>query len=378
MGFYSHSLHFTLFIKMKKQHGQFYTAVNPFHNKVIKWWLDKNIKPSDILLEPFAGSGNLVRMLEEVGFTNSWMQYDIEPAGSNIIQQDTFKNFPTGHRICITNPPYLSKTSAGTSGIPFPPSQFQDLYLHSLDLCLNNCDYVLAIVPCSFTNNDKLKSRLSIVIEITEQLFNDTQTPICIALFNSESTKDYSVYCNDNFIGRFNDMKQGFPPHRNYLWDWNFSDKNGAIGFSSIDDVYSASIYFTKGAAVAGKVLTSSNGAYKRISAPHNLDLDEFLHRLNKNLKYYRKATDDIYLTTYYTLRKDGKYKRRLSNTEARMLLDYTLDKTEPLQINRKLYLGDLGRELEIQHGLGYISPLSLLDDGLITLDGAEYFPIKV
>lgn len=365
---------------MKKQHGQFYTVVNPFYNKVIKWWLDKNIKPSDILLEPFAGSGNLVRMLLEVGFTNSWKQYDINPAGSNIIKQDTFKNFPTGHRICITNPPYLSKISAGTSGIPFPQSQFNDLYLHSLDLCLKNCEYVLAIVPCSFIKNNELKSRLSIVIEITDLLFNDTQVPICIALFNYLSTNDYSVYCDEQFIGRYNDIKQGFPPHRNYLWDWNFSDKNGAIGFSSIDNVYSANIYFTKGADVAGRVLTSSNGAYKRISAPHSLNsvsaLDKFIDRLNNNLKYYREATDDIYLTPYYTLRKDGKYKRRLTNTEARMLLDYTLDNQKPLQINRRLFLGDIGRQLEIEGN--QFHSLSFLDDGVITLDGSEYFPIFV
>lgn len=365
---------------MKKQHGQFYTVVNPFYNKVIKWWLEKNIKPSDILLEPFAGSGNLVTMLQKVGFSNSWKQYDIEPQGTNIIKQDTFKNFPTGHRICITNPPYLSKSSAGASNISFPYSQFNDLYLHSLDLCLKNCEYVLAIVPCSFISNDKLKSRLSIVIEITDQLFNDTQTPICIALFNSEPTKDYSVYCDEKFIGRFNDMKQGFPSYRNCLWNWKFKEKNGAIGFSSIDDVYSASIYFAKGADVEGRVLTSSNGAYKRISAPYSLNsasaLDEFLSRLNENLKYYREATDDIYLTTFRNLRKDGKYRRRLSVTEARMLLDYTLDNEKPLQINRKLYLGDLGRQLEIDGAK--FSTLSLLDDGVITLNGSEYFPIIV
>lgn len=114
--------------------------------------------------------------------------------------------------------------------------------------------------------------------------------------------------------------------------------RNGAIGLSSIDDVYTPSIYFTKGVAVASRVLTSPYGAYKRISAPHSLNsvsaLDDFIDRLNNNLKHYRKATDDIYLTTYYTLRKDRKYKRRLTNTEARMLLDYTLDKKEPLQIN--------------------------------------------
>ncbi|MGK7953036.1 MAG: hypothetical protein AB4368_30660 [Xenococcaceae cyanobacterium] len=69
---------------MKKQYGQFYTSSNPFYNKVIKWWLDKYIDRSDILLEPFAGAGNLVRMLQEVGFTNSWKQYDIEPAHPDV------------------------------------------------------------------------------------------------------------------------------------------------------------------------------------------------------------------------------------------------------------------------------------------------------
>ena len=60
------------------------------------------------------------------------------------------------------------------------------------------------------------------------------------------------------------------------------------------------------------------------------------------------------------------------------MLLDYTLDTQNPLQINRKLFIGDLGRQLEMEHGVNHFHPYSFLDNGVITLNGSEDFPIKV
>ena len=86
--------------------GQFYTTSDPFlGSDAFSLW--NNLRPKNTkVIEPFAGSGLLYSYLEE-----DWVGYDIDPKLDNIIKQDTIENFPTGYRVCITNPPYLAKTT---------------------------------------------------------------------------------------------------------------------------------------------------------------------------------------------------------------------------------------------------------------------------
>ena len=78
-----------------------------------------NEKKQEIILEPFAGANNIPAMLLESDIlSNDWACFDIEPPKTNkckwfqITKQDTIETFPDGYKICITNPPYLSKNSA--------------------------------------------------------------------------------------------------------------------------------------------------------------------------------------------------------------------------------------------------------------------------
>ena len=50
----------------KKLHGQFYTTVKPFHNEIFMQWFERiDNRTSKIIIEPFAGSNNIVKMVNE-------------------------------------------------------------------------------------------------------------------------------------------------------------------------------------------------------------------------------------------------------------------------------------------------------------------------
>ena len=92
------------------------------------------------VLEPFAGAGNLFDFID-----TAWVGYDIDPQHFNVEIRDTIKDFPTDYQVCITNPPYLAKTIISRKRLPVIVKH-EDLYLDCLQLMLDNCDYVAAII----------------------------------------------------------------------------------------------------------------------------------------------------------------------------------------------------------------------------------------
>ena len=103
--------------KKKKELGQFFTKTNIFDNKIFKKWL-KKINPNKII-EPFAGNKNIPNLIEQLKIKSiEWEMYDIEPIHNDIIKNDSLKNMPKGD-IYITNPPYLSKTTATKNDLKF-------------------------------------------------------------------------------------------------------------------------------------------------------------------------------------------------------------------------------------------------------------------
>lgn len=128
----------------KKINGQFFTITNPFDNQLFYQWI--KIIPNfeqQILTEPFAGSNNIVKMINDLGINNQWQCFDIEPNKINnfskfkVQQKDVINEFPKNSIICITNPPYLAKNSAIRDKLPFPTNfNYDDLYKISLDIML--------------------------------------------------------------------------------------------------------------------------------------------------------------------------------------------------------------------------------------------------
>ena len=89
----------------KRANGQYFTVGNPFCLKPFRRWADKVDLPNTPILEPFAGSNNMIETLSEMGLCNYYSSFDIEPAAKEVSKRNTIEDFPKSFNVCITNPP---------------------------------------------------------------------------------------------------------------------------------------------------------------------------------------------------------------------------------------------------------------------------------
>jgi hypothetical protein len=313
--------------------GQFFTKKNIFKNKIFQnWFLSISEKSRKTILEPFAGKNGLIDMLDELKLINSYQSFDIEPQHENVQQNDSILSFPQGFNVCITNPPFLAKNVASRKNIPVLIEPFSDLYEKCLDLCLKNCDYVAAIVPESFIVSPFFKTRLYAVISLTSKsLFQHTEHPVCLALFNPTKTSDYLVFQDEKLLGNYNEKL-------NEINDWlkedensriTFHDKSGQLGLFNIDATNIDKImHFSFGELIEPKDVGYHARLRTRIKilAPTDkpltkAQLTSFIKTCNKVLAEYRTKTNDIFLTSFKGLRSDGFYRRRLDYSTARLIV---------------------------------------------------------
>lgn len=318
--------------------GQFFTITSPFnHDLFFRWYeLIENVE-SEIFIEPFAGSNNIIKMIEELNLPQpkGWKAYDIDPPSYNVVpefnvfKRDTIEDFPKGHKVGITNPPYLAKNSATRRNMPFPDTELDDLYKLSLQVMLEHLEYVAAIIPESFITQDKLMGRLYGVISLNEKMFEDTSVPVCLALFTPDLLVDFEVYRGDLKLGMYKDLKKELNLFKlntdTIKKKWKFNDINGEIGLRAIDSTSGPSIEFIKVDNVDKSKIKHSSRSLTVISGikfNNELELESFLNTCNKLLNSYRDKTQDVFMTSFKGLRDDMKYRRRLSFAEARILLD--------------------------------------------------------
>jgi hypothetical protein len=313
--------------------GQFFTKKNVFKNTVFLDWF-KSIENSSnkTILEPFAGKNGLIDMLEELNLISSYQSFDIEPQQEKVQYNDSILSFPKGFNICITNPPFLAKNVASRKNIPVLIEPFSDLYEKCLDLCLKNCEYVAAIVPESFIVSPFFKSRLFAVISLTEKsLFQHTEHPVCLALFNTQKTDDFLVYKDEQFLGKYNEKLNEINSWLKSKEDLNivFHDKGGELGLFNIDATsIEKMMHFGLGNLIDPKDVGYHARLRTRIKilSPNSKpltkkQLESFIKTCNKTLKEYRDLTNDIFLTSFKGLRSDGMYRRRLDYATARLIV---------------------------------------------------------
>lgn len=319
----------------KRLRGQFFTTTNPFNlDPFHKWFKSIPCFNEAILLEPFAGANNIVGMIMDLGYKNSWSCYDIEPVNSDdnatgipVAQRDTLSDYPQGFHIAITNPPYLAKNSATRRGMPFPDTKHDDLYKLSLEVMLAETPYVAAIIPESFITQGMFHSRLHAVISLTCKMFEDTEVPVCLALFVPESEKEdrlnFSVYSENRLIGTYSSLISHLTRFEGKGIPWKFNDSKGQIGLYAIDSQKCASIRFLEGERVPEADVKESSRSVTRISADLPPEIvSKVIKEANTILSTRREATKDTFMTAFKGLRQDGRYRRRLDFAQAREILN--------------------------------------------------------
>ena len=313
---------------IQKQLGKYYTISNPFDLCVFRNWFNSIPDVFNLtIIEPFAGSNNIVKLMN-VG--NDWECYDILPSTNlvpkfKIIQRDTITNFPKGPQIAITNPPYLAKNSATRNKLEYVGDPYDDLYKKCLEVLLSNVDYVAAIIPESFITSGLFQDRLSIFISLTCKMFNDTDCPVCLALFSKDPTPDFLVYRMDDFLGSYNKELIWYKPVNMKLYDWTFNDPKGEIGIVCIDSTQGNTIRFVEGDNISPEKIKVSSRSLTRVHGPRIKNISLFLEKCTDYLEWFRGNTFDVFLTTFKGLRVDGLYRRRLDFDTAKAIMESVL-----------------------------------------------------
>lgn len=309
----------------KRQHGQYFTVptINIFELEPFQqWFSSKNV---NVIVEPFAGAGDIPKLLELAGFMIDWHLYDIQPQNSQVIERDTISDFPSGYSIAITNPPYLAKNSASRRGLEFPKTNHDDLYKYCLEIMLANCEYVACIIPESFITQNLYQDRLSCVISLTTEMFSDTECPTCLALFDKESSADFRIFNMNEFVGMFSDLKLKIQQPLK-LKSMVFNDPDGEVGLLGVDGTAHSTIQFIHGSEIAPDDIKSTSRAITRIRVDGVKNLDVFLQVANEILTLERTDTHDVFMTAFKGLRKDGKFRRRLDFKSAKRILSVAFE----------------------------------------------------
>ena len=309
------------FIEGKRLNGQYFTSENPFETEGFKEWAEEcNLKES-IILEPFAGSNNLIKMLQKMDLVKTFASFDVSPQNENVLSRDTLEDFPEGYNVCITNPPYLARNSAKRRGLLYPETNYDDLYKFAIEKVLQNCKNVGAIIPASFLNSGLFRGRLSRYILLNNKMFEETSHPVCLALFKERSS-DVLIYENKEFIGKLSELEKKLPVSVN-KFQMKFNEKSGNLGLIAIDNTLEPSIKFCHGNEINPEKILGTSRSITRILV--DCDTEKLIKSLNEALNGFRKETHDIFLTPFKGLRKDFKYRRRLDYKLARDLINQVL-----------------------------------------------------
>ncbi len=304
-------------IDIKRTNGRYYTVVNPFKLKPFKIWAKKVKLTENKILEPFAGSNNIIKMLKQENDIK-FCSFDIHPKDSTVNKQDTIKNFPTGYKICITNPPWLARYSARRKGLHYPNINYDNIYKHCLEIALKNCENVCFIIPATYLRTALFKDRLDSIIFINNNLFMETENPVCVALFTKKSNNT-RVYYDDKFVGTLNQLKD-FLPKSKKIKKIIFNSKTGNLGLICIDNTVEPTIRFCRGDEIL-RSIKHSDRLITRIQCD-GIDIDLTVKTLNRQLAKIRKNTHDVFLAPFKGLRKDGYYRRRIDYDLVRRMIN--------------------------------------------------------
>ena len=314
-------------MNQKRQNGRYFTLGNPFALPAFQEWAKGANLSKSVILEPFAGSNNLISMLKDLRLCRDFASYDIQPASDDVEKRNTIKNFPKDFEICVTNPPWLARNSATRRGLSYPVSRFDDLYKHCLELCLLNCRYVAAIIPASFLQSGLFKSRLSHYILLHDTIFSDTENPVCLALFgedhlplSGQSQHETKIYYDSKYIGSLSSLERHLPPMEKRK-EIRFNAPKGRLGFISFDDTRAPSIRFCDAREIADYEIKVSSRFITRIAGDFG-SLPPLIRRLNNAVDDFRQKTKDVFLTPFKGLRQDGAYRRRMDFMLARRFID--------------------------------------------------------
>jgi hypothetical protein len=319
-----------LSVEEKRTLGSFYTVGNPFVYDGFREWM-RSVPKRTTFLEPFAGSGQIVKLLEEAGYRRKWQLFDKDESLSGVVHQDTIKNFPKGYRVAVSNPPYLSYHFAVRKGLSVAKEDFKgyaSLYQTSIAQALANTEWLALIIPDSFATSGLFTERLEHVISLPVSMFDDTDMPTCLALWGPKESEDFKVWRCSQFLGTAKGLLR---PLRTTACASriSFNQIDGQIGLRAIDGTSGPGIAFGSASICPDDKVKVSGRLLSRILITGIQDPDPVCAVANSLLAEWREHTADFALTAFKGTRDDGVFRRRLDFSNARALLSQAICSVE-------------------------------------------------
>jgi len=271
-------------------------------------------------VDPFAGTGNLLQHIKPLGLATAG--FEIDPALCDAYgwtRNDSIASIPDhpDHVICITNPPFVHRTHAPRRGIFISFGTAPDYYILALRRCLTAFRYVVAIIPERFLTIDFSQSvghrlRLIDVIE-TDDLFTDTQFPVCVACWGPGHPREIAVYKNGIYIKTRHDIMAAIPTEivdgiKVKAWD-------GQLGLVSYD---SGMIYDPMRFCSPGRVMNSTYRPRVRVST--KIDPTLLIRECNAVLRQLRFDTADLALHPFQKTHAGVRRRRLLTQMTRRIV----------------------------------------------------------
>ena len=320
--------------------GQFFTKKDLWLKPHIQQFI--NSVKFDKIVDPFAGGGHLLKVFSPLHKTAG---YDIDSTLSWPINDGLVSIPDHSNDLCVTNPPYLAKTTAvrfkrdGTIKYFDQFPQFDDLYLMGLEQCLKSFPNGVAIIPETYQLHPKKTKRLISLTVLEENAFDDTDFPVVIICWGPEDREDYDIYKNEKLVGTNNLLNAKLPTKKNLSKDLvKFNDINGNLGIVCIDrgDLIGG-IKFTESSNIKGPIKHSSRTS-TRVMVTTSVDLTQLIDECNIILKQYRTDTLDVFMAPFKGNDNQGLRRRRLDFTTARLIIENALVRLNPAvgEINPK------------------------------------------
>lgn len=317
--------------------GQFFTR-NDFWLKdhILEFIKSTNAK---IAFDPFAGGGDLLDVAQKIGFKKI-KGLDIDKSLQWEINDSLLDIPKIKDSVIITNPPYLTNYSAKRKGVYehvkkyFDLCNYDDIYQLAIEKCLVN-DFGVMIIPETFINSKFPKNRLVSITIIEDQLFNDTENPICIICFDdkNKSYDQIDIYKNENLIGNlgyFEKMRR--TPQKNI--HLKFNAPQGQIALRAVDTTNPQKpISFMRPEEIDYDLADIKHSS--RLITVIELNtkdeiIDSIISYSNKLLFDFRKKTHDVLLSPFKGNKKNGERRRRLDYQTARAILEEAHEKAQP------------------------------------------------
>jgi hypothetical protein len=318
----------------KTSKGLFLTRKALWLTSQIEEFITRALHDGGALIDPFAGEGHLLSVCQQK-FNCSVLGYDVVPGKWSI--NDSLLSIPIHNNgVIVTNPPYLAKHSAKRKGVYnsvsayFEKFDFDDLYQLALYQCIKAARYTVAIIPETFLNSDFPKCQLDRVVILENNPFEDTENPVCVACFDSQSQKGQGkIYVGEEYCGTYADIFR----HRQSTSRSNriiFNDPKGNLALRAVDSTDPKSRmgfapangfdYSRENIKVSSRLLT-----YISIKGITDSSMQELIRAANEKLEALRSVTFDLIFSPFKGNNKIGKRRRRLDYELARFLLSSAL-----------------------------------------------------